>query len=59
MFTIITDDPPPEIAEAGHDHYPILIEPGSIDAWLNPEVHSLDVVSAIFEDKPLPFYAHR
>ena len=58
-FAIITDDPPPEIAEAGHDRCPIPIKPENIDAWLNPEARGLDAVDAILEDKLLPFYTHR
>ena len=30
-----TDDPPLEIAEAGHDRCPVPIKPENIDAWLN------------------------
>ncbi|MCP1174391.1 SOS response-associated peptidase family protein [Ralstonia chuxiongensis] len=58
-FAIITDDPPPEIAEAGHDRCPIPIKPENIDAWLNPEARSLDAVDAILEDKLRPYYTHR
>ncbi|CAJ0705262.1 hypothetical protein LMG19089_03796 [Ralstonia edaphis] len=58
-FAIITDDPPPEIAEAGHDRCPVPIKPENIDAWLNPEPRSLDAVDAILEDKLRPYYTHR
>ncbi|CAJ0886479.1 hypothetical protein R20233_03157 [Ralstonia sp. LMG 32965] len=58
-FAIITDDPPPEIAEVGHDRCPIPIKPENIDAWLNPEVRDLDAVDAILEDKLRLYYAHR
>jgi putative SOS response-associated peptidase YedK len=36
-FAAITDDPPPEIAAAGHDRCIIPIKPENIDAWLNPD----------------------
>ena len=58
-FAIITDDPPPEIAEAGHDRCPIPIKPENIDAWLNPEPRNLDAVDAILDDKLRPYYVHR
>ena len=54
-----TDDPPLEIAEAGHDRCPVPIKPENIDAWLNPEPRSLDASDAILEDKLRPYYTHR
>lgn len=58
-FAIITDDPPPEIAEAGHDRCPIPIKPGNIDAWLNLDPRDIDPVDAILEGKLRPYYTHR
>ena len=54
-FAIITDDPPPEIAEAGHDRCPIAIKPENIDAWLNTDARDLEAADAILSDK-LPVY---
>ncbi|MCB0391327.1 MAG: SOS response-associated peptidase family protein [Bdellovibrionales bacterium] len=36
-FAIITNDPPPEVAEMGHDRCPIFLNENSIDQWLQPE----------------------
>jgi len=36
-FTAITDEPPQEIAAAGHDRCIIPIKPENIDAWLDPD----------------------
>ena len=58
-FAIITDDPPPEISEAGHDRCPIPIKQEHIDAWLNPGPHNLDSSDAILNDKLQPHYTHR
>lgn len=58
-FANITDDPPPEIAEAGHDRCPVPIKPEHIDAWLNPEPHELQTMDAILEDRPPLFFNHR
>jgi putative SOS response-associated peptidase YedK len=35
-FAAITDEPPAEVAAAGHDRCIIPIKPENIDAWLNP-----------------------
>lgn len=58
-FAIITDDPPPEIAEAGHDRCPIAIKAEHIDTWLNPEPSNLDAMDAVLADKARPYYEHR
>lgn len=56
-FAIITDDPPPEISEAGHDRCPIAIKPGHVDAWLNPDPRGLDAMDAILDDQSeRPYY---
>lgn len=39
-FAIITMDPPPEVAAAGHDRCPIFLREDQIDAWLHPEGRS-------------------
>ena len=36
-FAAITDEPPPEVAAAGHDRCIIPIKEENIDAWLNPD----------------------
>ena len=58
-FAIITDDPPPEISEAGHDRCPIAIKPEHIDAWLNPDPRNLEASDAILSDKLPTYYTHR
>lgn len=59
-FAIITDDPPPEISEAGHDRCPIAINPAHVDAWLNPEPNNLGAMDSILGDRnSRPFYAAR
>ena len=54
---LITDDPAPEIAEAGHDRTPIFLKESAIDAWLN----SRDPIEAkeILMDREKPHYSHR
>lgn len=58
-FAAITDDPPPEVAAAGHDRCIIPIKPEHVDAWLNPDPHDLQALYAILDDRARPFYEHR
>lgn len=58
-FAIITDDPPPEIAEAGHDRCPVAIKSENIDAWLNPQAQDLAAMDRILDDCPIARYTHR
>lgn len=58
-FAAITDDPPPEVAAAGHDRCIIPIKPENIDAWLNPAGTSKSDLYAILEDRPRPYFEHR
>src|SRR5690606_25078389 len=39
-FAIITDEPPPEVAAAGHDRCPINLKTENLEAWLTPEGRS-------------------
>jgi putative SOS response-associated peptidase YedK len=55
----ITDDPPPEVAAAGHDRCIVPIKPRHVDAWLNPNPKDLQVLYAILEDRERPYYEHR
>jgi putative SOS response-associated peptidase YedK len=58
-FAAITDEPPPEVAAAGHDRCIIPIRPENIDAWLNPDASDLAASYAILDDKERPYYEHR
>lgn len=58
-FAIITDDPPREILEAGHDRCPVPIKPQHIDAWLSPNPADLAAMDAILEDRARPYYEHK
>lgn len=57
-FAAITDEPPPEVASAGHDRCIIQIKPENIDAWLQPN-GDLAKAYAILDDRQLPYYEHR
>jgi len=58
-FAAITDEPPPEVAAAGHDRCIIPIKPENIDAWLNPDASDLAAQYAILDDRDRPYYEHR
>jgi putative SOS response-associated peptidase YedK len=58
-FAAITDEPPPEVAAAGHDRCIIPIKPEHIDAWLNPDPAKLAALQAILDDRERPYYEHR
>lgn len=58
-FAAITDDPPAEVAAAGHDRCIIPIKPEHIDAWLAPDPANRAALYEILEDRARPFYEHR
>ena len=58
-FALITDEPPEEVAAAGHDRCVIPIKPEHVDAWLSPNPNNLDAIQAILDDRARPFYEHR
>lgn len=58
-FAAITDEPPAEIAAAGHDRCIIPIKPENVDAWLDPDPKNPAALYAILDDRPRPYYEHR
>lgn len=58
-FALVTDDPPPEVAAAGHDRCIIPIRAENIDAWLNPDPGRLADQYAVLDDRERPYYEHR
>ncbi len=58
-FAAITDEPPMEVAAAGHDRCIIPINPENIEAWLNPQPGNLAAQYAILDDRERPYYEHR
>jgi putative SOS response-associated peptidase YedK len=58
-FAAITDEPPAEVAAAGHDRFVVPIKAENIDAWLNPDPANLAAQYAILDDRERPDYEHR
>jgi putative SOS response-associated peptidase YedK len=58
-FAAITDEPPPEIAAAGHDRCIVPIKPENVEAWLKPDASNRGALHAILDDKDRPYFEHR
>ncbi|MEO5560923.1 MAG: SOS response-associated peptidase family protein [Dokdonella sp.] len=58
-FAAITDEPPAEVAAAGHDRCIIQIKRENADAWLQPHASDLARQYALLDDRQLPYYEHR
>lgn len=58
-FAAITDEPPADVAAAGHDRCIVPIRPEHMDAWLNPDPKNLSALYAILDDRARPYYEHR
>jgi putative SOS response-associated peptidase YedK len=57
-FAAITDEPPKEVAEAGHDRMIVNLKPENVATWLAPAGHSLAELDAILADRQAPYYEH-
>jgi putative SOS response-associated peptidase YedK len=57
-FALITRDPPPEVAAAGHDRCVVAIRPDKLDAWLNPDPKNLTAQLAILDEPVVTYYQH-
>jgi putative SOS response-associated peptidase YedK len=58
-FAAITDEPPAEVAAAGHDRCIVPIKAENVEAWLNPDASNLAALQAILDDRDRPYYEHR
>ncbi len=57
-FALITNDPPAEVLEAGHDRCPIFLKEEHIDTWLSPQNRTVKDIQEVLLDKPQVFYEH-
>lgn len=57
-FAMVTDDPPPEISQAGHDRCPIFLAEPKISAWLNPENLAPDELLLLLKNIEKPYYSN-
>ncbi|HVI58392.1 MAG TPA: SOS response-associated peptidase family protein [Luteimonas sp.] len=58
-FAVITDEPPAEVATAGHDRCIIPIKAENVDTWLQPDPANLAALYAVLDDRERPYYEHR
>lgn len=56
-FAIVTDEPPPEVAIAGHDRCPIPLQLANLEAWLSAPAPA--DYQAILDERERPYYAHQ
>jgi putative SOS response-associated peptidase YedK len=57
-FAAITDEPPAEVAAAGHDRCVVSIKEENVQAWLAPGGRSAKELQAILDDVERPYYTH-
>lgn len=57
-FAMVTDDPPEEVVQAGHDRCPIFLSEKQIGQWLNPKNLSADDLIHHLQKVEKPFYSH-
>jgi putative SOS response-associated peptidase YedK len=57
-FAAITDQPPADVAAAGHDRCIINLKPEHVEAWLTPDSRSRKELQDILSDCAVPVYQH-
>lgn len=57
-FAAITDEPPAEVAAAGHDRMIVNLKTENVEAWLTPADRSVETLQAILSDRQTPYYEH-
>jgi putative SOS response-associated peptidase YedK len=57
-FAAITDDPPADVAAAGHDRCIINIRQEHIEAWLTPERRTTAEIQSILSGRVVPALPH-
>lgn len=57
-FALITDEPNPEVAAAGHDRTPILLKPKNLDLWLATGQEDFSAYEKAFEEKQPTTFEH-
>ena len=58
-FAAITDEPPSDVAAAGHDRCIINLQPQHVDAWLTPQGRSTQELQNILSDHAVSTYEHQ
>jgi putative SOS response-associated peptidase YedK len=58
-FAAITDEPPADVAAAGHDRCIVNIKPEHVQTWLTPRGRSHQELQAILSDREIPVIQHQ
>jgi putative SOS response-associated peptidase YedK len=58
-FAAVTDEPPAEVAAAGHDRMVIRLTRENVDRWLTPQGRSDEELQAILSERQPAYYEHR
>jgi len=58
-FAAVTDEPPEEVAAAGHDRVVIRLTRENVDRWLTPQGRSDEELQAILSERQPAYYEHR
>jgi putative SOS response-associated peptidase YedK len=58
-FAALTDEPPPEVAETGHQRCVIALRESNLGEWLSPGNVRRERLDAILSDKEMTYYEHR
>jgi putative SOS response-associated peptidase YedK len=58
-FAAITDEPPADVAAAGHDRCIINLLPQHVEAWLTPRGRSTQELQSILSDRAVSTYQHQ
>ncbi|PIP94216.1 MAG: hypothetical protein COW00_13385 [Bdellovibrio sp. CG12_big_fil_rev_8_21_14_0_65_39_13] len=57
-FALITDDPPPEVLEVGHDRCPLFLKEEQIERWLSREGLNSHNLQSLLDEKEAIHYGH-
>jgi len=57
-FAAITDEPPPDVAAAGHDRCIVNLNPEHVDAWLRPEGRPAAELQALLSERAVTVFRH-
>jgi putative SOS response-associated peptidase YedK len=57
-FAAITDEPPHDVAAAGHDRCIINLKPEHVEAWLTPRNRSAAELQLMLSDRAIPVFQH-
>lgn len=58
-FAAITDEPPAEVAAAGHDRCIVPLREAHVERWLRPQGLGDAALDALLDDRERPYYEHR